>query len=449
MPLLQFPDNFLWGASASAYQIEGAYNEDGKGPSIWDRFVEEPAHVVGGQHGRKAIDHYHRMPEDVALMAELGLPSYSFTVSWTRILPEGRGKVNAKGLDFYSRLVDSLLEAGIQPKATLFHWDLPQALQEQGGWAARKTSDYFADYAREVVAALQDRVKLWATINEPWVAAFLGYATGLHAPGICDYSQAYAAAYHLMLAHGKAVQVFRSEAPDGEIGLVLNLNGLIPASDKDEDVAATRRVFAETHDLFLDPLFKGEFPEDLFEFIGSHRPEIKATDGDITSQPLDFLGLNHYNSDLVSYDVHAGLLKARLRPYSAPGWGQTEMHWGIHPLGLYGELLHLKENYGNPRVIITENGAAFPDNVDAEGQVHDTARINFLRAHLQAAHRAIEEGANVHGYYVWSIFDNFEWERGYGPRFGIVHIDYETLQRIPKQSAHWFREVIRNNAVHA
>lgn len=447
MRILNFPKDFLWGAAASAYQIEGAYNADGKGESIWDRFTRWEAHILNGDNGDVACDHYRRYKEDVAIIKSLGIPCYGFTIAWARILPQGRGTVNKKGLDFYSRLVDELLNAGIQPKGTLFHWDLPQALQDLGGWTSRDTADYFADYARIVFDHLADRVKLWATHNEPWVAAFLGHAQGLHAPGICDYSQAYQAAHHLLLSHGKAVQVYRQGGHDGKIGFILNLNGLIPASDSKEDVAATQRVHDETHALFLDPVFKGTYPQALFDYIGVHQPKVHANDLDIIHQPIDFFGLNHYNTDLVSFDLFGGLNKARLTPYSAAGWGRTEMNWGIHPMGLKNEVMYLKENYGNPVLYLTENGCAMPDAPNPEGFVEDWDRIRFLQAHLQALHQAIQEGANVHGYFVWSIFDNFEWERGYSKRFGLVRVDFETLKRTPKQSAYWFGEVIRQNSI--
>ena len=324
---------------------------------------------------------------------------------------------------------------------------LPQALQDKGGWPNRETSDRFADYARVVFARLADRVGFWATHNEPWVAAFLGYAAGVHAPGICDYSQAYQAAHHLLLAHGKAVQIFRQGGHKGEIGLILNLNGLLPMTDTEADIAATQRVHDETHALFLDPIFSGHYPQRLLDFIGSHQPKVGGDDLALIQQPIDFLGLNYYNTDCVSFDVAAGLNKARLTPYSAPGWGQTEMKWGIDPQGLRRELLYLKGQFGNPRIYVTENGCAFPDVPDPQGFVSDWDRIRYMHAHLQALHQALQEGANVCGYFAWSLFDNFEWERGYGPRFGLVRVDYETQKRVPKQSAYWFGDVIRDGAI--
>ncbi|MDP1546636.1 MAG: GH1 family beta-glucosidase [Anaerolineales bacterium] len=447
MTILKFPETFIWGVAASACQIEGAWNEDGRGESIWDRFAHTPYHVLTGENADIALDHYHRMPEDIALMKQFGFPYYRFGASWSRVMPTGEGNPNPKGLDFYDRLVDELLKQGIQPKTTLYHWDLPQALQDKGGWANRDTTDRFAEYASHVFDRLGDRVRFWSTHNEPWVAAFLGYATGLHAPGICDYSQAYQAAHHLLLSHGKTVQLFRQGGYKGEIGLILNLNGLLPASDSQADIDATQRVHDETHALFLDPIFKGEYPQRLFDFIGSHQPKIQAGDMELIHQPMDYLGLNYYNTDLVSFDVFGGLNKARLTPYSAAGWGRTDMNWGIDPDGLKRELLYVKENYGSPKLYVTENGCAIPDQPDKNGYVSDGSRILYIKSHLQSLHEAIQQGADVHGYFVWSVFDNFEWERGYGPRFGLIRVDYETMQRIPKQSAHWYSDIIKQNAI--
>ena len=447
MVTLKFPDDFIWGVAASAYQIEGAWKEDGRSESIWDRFTHTPYHVLGGENADRACMHYHRMPADVALMKQLGFPYYRFSISWPRIVPGGEGRPNQKGLDFYDRLVDELRRSGIEPHVTLYHWDLPQALQDKGGWVNRETTERFADYARIVFDRFADRVSFWSTQNEPWVTAFLGYARGIHAPGICDYSQAYQVAHHLLLAHAKAVQIFRQGNYPGQIGLVLNLNGFTPATDREEDQAATQRVQDETHSLFLDPIFRGEYPRRLFDFIGSHQPVIRAGDLDLIRTPIDYLGVNYYNTDQVAFDVAGGLNKALITPYSSGGWGQTDMKWGIHPLGLKSELLRLKDEYGNPKVYITENGCAMPDQPDEKEFVADWDRINYIRSHLQALNAAMQEGANVHGYFLWSIFDNFEWERGFGPRFGLVRVNYESFARTPKQSAYWFGEVIRQNAV--
>ena len=447
MGIREFPDGFLWGAATSAYQIEGAWNEDGKGESIWDRFVHTPYNVVGGATGDVACDHYHRMPEDVALMASLGLKAYRFSLSWPRILPEGQGAINEKGLDFYDRLVDQLLRFDIRPVATLYHWDLPQALQEAGGWPHRDSADWFVDYARVVFDRLGDRVDLWITHNEPWVVAFIGYGNGVHAPGICDYTQAYQAAHHLLLSHGKAVQIFRDGGYAGEIGIVVDQAHLEPASDDDADVAACERAAEQKRDLFLAPVFEGRYPETLFEWIGSQQPDVRAGDLDVISQPIDFLGVNYYQTLKVSHAIGAGPLKAATEHVSAPGWGRTEMGWGVNPAGLKAVLLDLKERYDNPEMYVTENGCALADTPDSSGSVADWGRVNFLREHLRAVHEAIAADVDVRGYFAWSLLDNFEWSRGYDPRFGIVRVDYETLERTPKQSARWYSDVISQNGI--
>jgi beta-glucosidase len=453
MSVRTFPDEFLWGAATAAYQIEGGWDEDGKGESIWDRFVHRPFNVYNGDTGDVSCDHYHLMPQDVTMMTELGLQSYRFSISWPRVIPEGRVRssssgnqaINEPGLDFYDRLVDQLLEAGIRPNATLNHWDFPQALQDQGGWPNRDSIDWFTDYARIIFDRLGDRVPLWSTHNEPWVIAFIGYATGRMAPGICDYSKAYQTLHHLLVSHGKTVQLFRQGGYSGEIGIVLNQGHFIPNSDNEADKAACKRAFDENVSLFMDPLFLGHYPKSLFDWIGNHAPSIEPGDLKIINQPIDFLGINYYSTQAVSHSVEGGLLKAALSPVSAPGWGLTDMGWGINPSGLTEVLLNIKENYHNPPLYITENGCALKDTPDAKGFVHDWGRVTFLRVHLRALHDAIQAGTNLKGYYVWSLMDNFEWAEGYRPRFGIVHVDYSTKRRNPKQSARWFSGVIFNN----
>lgn len=447
MSLRQFPKEFLWGAATAAYQIEGAWNEDGKGESIWDRFSHSPYKVLNGDTGDVACDHYHRMPEDVALMKELGLKTYRFSISWPRVVPEGHGTVNQKGLDFYDRLVDKLLAAEIVPNATLNHWDFPQALQERGGWPNRDSADWFADYSRLMFDTLGDRIPLWATHNEPWVVAFLGHAYGAFAPGIADFSQAFQAVHHLLLAHGKAVQLFREGGYKGEIGIVLDLQHRQPATNSEADQAASQREHEITHELFLDPLFKGQYPEMLFEWIGPHAPHVQDSDMNLINRPIDFLGVNYYMTYAVRFSHRDGLLKAASNFVSAPNWGETAMGWGINPPGFMASLLNLKENYGNPKIYITENGCAVNDVPDENGFIADTGRINYVRAHLLTVHDAIQAGVNLKGYYVWSLMDNFEWADGYDKRFGLVGIDYETGRRTPKQSAHWYREVIAQNGV--
>jgi beta-glucosidase len=448
MSLLEFPKGFIWGAATAAYQIEGAWNEDGKGESVWDRFTHSPYKIYNGDTGDVACNHYHHMPQDVALMKELGLQTYRFSISWPRVLPAGRGPVNPKGLDFYDRLVDTLLAAGIVPNATLNHWDFPQALQEQGGWPNRDSAAWFADYARVMFDRLGDRVPLWATHNEPWVIAYMGHAFGDFAPGLADYSKAFQTAHHLLLAHGKAVQAFRAGGYNGEIGIVLDLQHGQPATPSEADRAACQRRYEMAHAIFLDPLFKGQYPPTLLEWIGSHAPRIESGDLEQINQPIDFLGVNYYMTMAIGFSHRGGLFKYDSNFISAPNWGETSMGWGINPPGLMASLVNLKENYGNPKVFITENGCAQPDVPDDTGFVADAGRINYLRAHLAVAHEAIQAGVNLQGYYVWSLMDNFEWAHGLSERFGLVRVDYPTGKRIPKQSARWYSRVIAQNGVY-
>lgn len=448
MSLQQFPQGFLWGAATAAYQIEGAWNEDGKGESIWDRFTHTPYKIYNGDTGDVACNHYHHMPEDVALMKTLGLKTYRFSISWPRVLPQGQGRPNQKGLDFYDRLVDNLLAAGIVPNATLNHWDFPQALQDRGGWANRDSTGWFADYARLMFDRLGDRVPMWTTHNEPWVVAFIGHAFGEFAPGIADYSVAFQVAHHLLLSHGKAVQVFREGAYPGQIGIVLDLQHHRPATAAQADHDACRRRYELTHAIFLDPLFKGVYPKLLWDWIGPHAPRLQDGDMDLIRQPIDFLGVNYYMTFDVRFCHRGGLFKLATEFVSAPNWGHTAMGWGINPAGLTDTLLNLKENYGNPKIYITENGCATNDIPDETGFVADQGRINYLRAHLMAVYRAIQAGVNVQGYYVWSLMDNFEWAHGLSKRFGIVRVDYSTGRRIPKQSAGWYSRVIAQNGVY-
>jgi beta-glucosidase len=443
--MLNFPDGFLWGAATSAYQIEGAWNTDGRGESIWDRFARRPGNILDGSRGDQACRHYELMPQDVALMQSLGLTSYRFSIAWPRVLPQGIGAVNTVGLDFYDRLVDQLLAAKIAPMATLYHWDLPQALQDQGGWANRDVVDWFAAYAHTVYGRLADRVKLWATLNEPWCTAFLGHGTGEHAPGKCNFAEAYQTAHHLLLAHGQAVQVYRQGNYGGQIGIVINLDHFVPASPSAMDQAACQRAYDENTNLFLEPLYHGHYPQALFEWLGPHQPQVRSGDLDLIRQPIDFLGINYYKTHTVEYAVNGGLLKLRSMPVSAPGMGQTEMGWGINPTGLTAVLLDVSKRFGSPTLYITENGCALRDTPDARGFVADWGRVNYLRDHLHAAHEAIQAGVNLRGYYAWSLMDNFEWAWGYGPRFGMVRVDFETSQRIPKQSALWYRQAVAAN----
>ena len=442
---VQFPANFIWGAAASAYQIEGAWNDDGKGLSIWDHFSHQPFMIRNNDTGDIACGHYHRMPADVSLMRSLGLKAYRFSISWSRVLPLGLGEVNPAGLDFYDRLVDQLLSAGILPLATLYHWDLPQALQLKGGWGVREAADWFAEYSQVVFHRLGDRVPLWATLNEPWVQAFLGHGYGVMAPGIADISLAYRVLHHQLLAHGRTVQLFRAEGCTGRIGIAVDIEHSFPASESEADQAAWKRYDSHYARLCLDPLMRGEYPQELLDWLGAMAPQVHPGDLEIIRQPLDFLGVNYYRAVQVSYDPGGGYLKCRVGHQTAPLRGHTEMGWGIFPDGLAAVLLRLKNEYGNPAVLVSENGCAVPDAPDAQGVIRDQARIDFLRSHLLAAHTALQDGVNLEGYFVWSLMDNFEWAEGYGPRFGLVFVDYPSGARLLKHSYHWYRDVIAAN----
>jgi beta-glucosidase len=453
---MNFPEGFLWGAATAAYQVEGAVDEDGRGPSIWDTFSHTPGNVLHEDTGDIACDQYHRLEEDLDLMAGLGINAYRFSVAWPRIQPEGSGPANQKGLDYYRRLVDGLLERSIEPMLTLYHWDLPQALEDRGGWVSREISERFAGYAGLVYEALADVVPFWITLNEPWVSAWLGYRIGVHAPGHRDVSKALAATHHLLLAHGLALEKMRSVGGYGQLGITLNLSPVRSASEDAADTAATRRVDGNANRLYLDPLFRGVYPEDAMEDyrkIGDFS-FVRDGDLDLISAPMDFLGVNYYMRHTVmdgsretgtTTVVRFSDLKAVTVP--PPGVETTAMGWGIEPEGLTELLLRLDREYTKLPLYITENGAAFHDYVSPEGEVGDEERVAFLDAHFRAAHEAIEQGVNLKGYLVWSLLDNFEWAEGYSKRFGIVYVDYSTQRRIPKMSARWYAEVIRRNGI--
>jgi beta-glucosidase len=447
MGRLAFPEGFLWGAATAAYQIEGAWNRDGKGESVWDRFTHRKHHIRNGDTGDHACDHYRRMAKDVELIRSLGLQSYRFSISWTRVLPQGRGKVNPKGLGFYDRLVDKLLEAGAAPNATLNHWDFPQALEDLGGWPDRRSADWFTEYARVVFDKLGDRVAMWATHNEPYIVAFLGYATGDFAPGMADWKMGIRAAHHLLLAHGQAVDLFRQSGCKGKIGIVLDHPWYIPLSDKPEDVAARNRTFDAAQGIFLEAIFHGRYPELLSQWSKSTVPEIEPGDMKVISRPIDFLGINHYNTVAIGFSSRGGFLKTVREEYSSPAMGKNVLGWGIHPGGMTAVLESIRDRYGNPPVYITENGTALVDTPDSRGFVEDWGRVEYLRSYLRAVHRAVAGGCDVRGYFVWSLMDNFEWAYGYEPRFGIVRVEYRTMRRIPKRSALWYREVIQRNGL--
>lgn len=439
-----FPKGFLWGAATAAHQIEGSPLADGAGPSIWTRFAHTPGMILNGDTGDVACDHYRRWKDDVALMRELGLQAYRFSVSWSRILPEGTGRVNQKGLDFYSRLVDELLANDIEPLLTLYHWDMPAALDDRGGWLNRNCADWFADYGQVLYRALDGRVKKWVTLNEPWVVTDGGYLHGALAPGHRSRFEAPIASHNLMRAHGAAVQAYRAEGKH-EIGLVVNIEPKYPASDSAQDKAAVERAHAYMNAQYLHPALLGEYPPQMKEIFGDAWPDFPADDFNLIRQPLDFVGINYYTRSVTraddSYPLRAGVVKQPLGTY-------TETGWEVFPQGLTDLLLWFKQTYGDMPVYITENGAAFFDppvaDTDASGarRVRDPLRIDYLRKHLSAVHDAIAAGVDVRGYMVWSLMDNMEWSLGYSKRFGVVHVNYGTQQRTPKDSARWYSRVI-------
>jgi len=439
----QFPNGFLWGAATAAYQVEGSPLADGAGPSIWHRFVHTPGLVRDGDTGDVACDHYRRWAEDVALMRELGLQAYRFSTSWSRVLPHGTGTVNADGLGFYDRLVDALLAKGIEPIITLYHWDLPAALDDRGGWLNPDISSWFSDYARVMFAKLGDRVKKWATLNEPWVVTDGGYLHGALAPGHRNKYEAPIATHNLLRAHGAAVQCYRAEGKN-EIGIVINIEPKHPASSDSADIAATKRADAYMNRQYLDPVFLGAYPDEMTEIFGDAWPKWPAEDFDLIRQPIDFLGVNYYTRSVTRFDPHHWPLKASAQRQKYATY--TETSWEVFPAGLTETLLWVKQRYGDTPLYVTENGAAFFDPPKAiDGRVEDPLRVHYLREHIGAVGDAIKHGVDVRGYMVWSLFDNLEWSLGYSKRFGIVHVDFETQKRTPKDSARFYSKVIASN----
>ncbi|HRF47402.1 MAG TPA: GH1 family beta-glucosidase [Anaerolineales bacterium] len=437
--MLSFPKGFVWGAATAAYQIEGAPAEDGKGPSIWDTFTHRPGVIADGTNGDVACDHYHRWPEDVALMRALNLDAYRFSIAWTRIQPNGRGPANPAGLDFYSRLVDALLEAGITPYVTLYHWDLPQALEDEGGWLRRGIVDDYQVYADLVTRALGDRVKHWATFNEPWVFTWSGYALGEDAPGLkLGARGALAATHHALLAHGITLPLIRANVSDAVAGIVLDLNHVEPASDHPEDVAAARRWDGCQNRWYLDPLFKCHYPEDMLKLYGSAAPDVLPGDLDQICAPLDFLGVNFYRRSVVA--AGTDLPPIDMQRHS-PAGEYTEMGWEVSPNGLYDILKGVSDSYHPQAMYVTENGAAFADVVTPDGAVHDERRAHYLRKHFAQARQALSDGVPLKGYFVWSLLDNFEWACGFEKRFGVIYTDYATQRRIIKDSGHYLAQM--------
>ncbi|NRQ34670.1 beta-glucosidase [Nonomuraea sp. NN258] len=453
---LRFPTGFTWGAATSAYQIEGAVAEDGRGTSIWDTFTKTPGRVVGGENADVAIDHYHRYREDVAIMAELGLSAYRFSVSWPRVQPDGSGAINAKGLDFYKRLTDELRGHGIDPWLTLYHWDLPQALEDAGGWPNRDTAYRFADYAAAVHEALKDHVHTFSTVNEPWCAAFLGYASGEHAPGRREPGNAIRGAHHLLLAHGLAVQAMNA----ARVGGCVNLYPVAPATNSEADVDAARRIDGLQNRFFLDALLTGAYPEDVIADLPVDFGFVQPGDMKTIGSPIDVLLVNYYSRYLVS-GAPGGRASASAAPtetaspwvgsehvsFLPGGHPVTAMGWEVDASGLTEILARVAREYPPIPMVVSENGAAYED-VLVDGRVHDTERRDFVEAHLRACRDAIDAGVPLEGYFAWSLMDNFEWAWGYDKRFGLVRVDYETQERVLKDSARWYAEIIRQNRRH-
>ena len=436
-----FPDSFAWGVATAAYQIEGAVAEDGRGESVWDRFCATDGKVRNGDNGSVACDFYHRYRDDVALMRELGVNAFRLSVAWPRIQPNGRGSLNMAGLDFYDRVVDELLSAGIKPFVTLSHWDLPQALEDRGGWPQRETVEAFADYVEAVAGRLGDRVDHWVTHNEPRVAAWLGYGWGMHAPGRTSERDALAAAHHLLLSHGRAVEILRREAPASEVGIVLDVFPVYPASDDESDVAAARHFDGFHNRWFLDPIFRGAYPVDLLEHFGANAPRVEEGDFRLIAAPLDFMGVNYYRREVVARSENGEAHTVHI-----PGSDYTDMGWEVSPEGLYDLLLRLRDDYGPRAIYVTENGAAYGDLRAHDGSVRDPERRDYLEDHIEVIGRALAAGVPIAGYFVWSFLDNFEWSHGYSKRFGLVYVDYPTLARIPKSSFYWYRDFIAGAA---
>lgn len=439
----QFPPDFAWGTATASFQIEGATRKDGRGESIWDRFAATPGKIVTGETGDPACDSYHRYLDDIAVMRAMNANGYRFSIAWPRVIPDGDGAVNSAGLDYYDRVVDALLAAGITPYVTLYHWDLPQALQDKGGWTNRAAIDAFARYADVTVSRLGDRVKQWATFNEPWCVSILSNKLGEHAPGLRDCKTALAVAHHVLVAHGKAVPIIRERCPDGSVGIVLNFEPGYPATDSDADARATRLHHDHYNRWFLDPVMERGYPQEGWEAYGADVPEIATNDMETISAPIDFLGVNYYTRHIGHDPSSSGGRVLHQRDAQAV----SARNWEIFPQGLYDLLTWLHRDYDIPRLMVTENGMACNDALTADGRAHDPERIAFIKAHLETILKAIEAGVNVRGYFCWTLLDNFEWACGTSSRFGLAYTNFETQERILKDSAHWYGRVARANAI--
>ncbi len=440
MKKVQFPADFSWGTATASYQVEGAWNEDGKGESIWDRFSHTEGKIITGDTGDVACDQYHRFPEDIAIMKELSLRGYRFSIAWPRIFPDGKGAVNQKGLDYYSRLVDGLLEAGITPFPTLYHWDLPQALQDEGGWANREIVGHFSRYAEVVTNALGDRVKNWIIFNEPWVFTFLGYLFGQHAPGIRDSGLGLKATHVVNLAQTSALKAMRATGKPEAIGTAYSMSSAYPASDSEEDRAAAERQHAFSNDWFLRPMYHGEYPRAYVEQERTlERMDIRPGDMEAMRDKLDFIGINLYQRTRVANAPQDRNLGTRGIPGEGP---RTEFNWEVWPAAIYQMIMRVTKDYGRPPIYVTENGCSYSDGPGADGRVHDDKRIEFLNGYIGQVGRALAEGADVRGYYCWTLIDNFEWAMGFSQRFGIVHVDFDSLKRTVKDSGYWMRDLI-------
>jgi len=449
MEKIKFPKDFVFGTATAAYQIEGAHNEDGKGKSIWDKFTHTPGKISDKKNADIACDHYHRYKDDISLMRDLNLDAYRFSISWPRIMPRGKGQINQKGLDFYSRLVDKCLEAGIDPYVTLFHWDLPLALQDEyKGFANREVSKLYADYTEVVVKHLGDRVKNWITINEPWEFSAFGHFLGAHAPGRKSLWAYFKVMHNILLAHGMGMERIKSICPDSNVGITLSITPIHPQTDSEKDKWAAEMGNQFMNHITLAPLFKGEYPEMLWKKMKLFRPKVHDGDMEIISKPLDFVGINTYSRDFAAYKWYVPFLNVWINSepmpeaeYERDGVQYTSMGWQVYPESIYEALKMVKE-YGNTPAYITENGVAYNDVVE-NGRVNDPKRIDYFKGYLKMIHKAMEEGSDVRGYFAWSFMDNFEWAEGFKKRFGLVHVDHSTLERTVKDSGYWFRDFIK------